>query len=94
MPESEVPESNLPRHAQDTIALIGRGGPFPYPRDGIVFGNVEGILPSRPRGYYHAYTVPTRGESDRGARRIITGGGDFYYTDDHCVSFRRVDPGR
>ena len=61
------------RRRQHTVALIDAGGPFPYDRDGIVFENREGLLPSEPTGYYHEYTVPTPGASDRGARRIITG---------------------
>lgn len=83
--------SELPREAQRTIALIKRGGPFPYRQDGTVFQNRERLLPIRPRGYYREYTVPTPGEDDRGARRIVAGqGGEFYYTEDHYESFVRV----
>ncbi|MEV5801248.1 ribonuclease domain-containing protein [Streptomyces collinus] len=86
-----VQESRLPAEARRTLALIDRGGPFPYARDGIVFGNLEGLLPGHPRGYYHEYTVPTPGAPDRGARRLVTGqGGEIYYTDDHYTSFRAV----
>ncbi|MFF9361145.1 ribonuclease domain-containing protein [Streptomyces griseoluteus] len=86
-----VPESRLPVEARRTLALIDKGGPYPYARDGIVFGNFEGRLPGHRRGYYHEYTVPTPGSSDRGARRMVTGdGGEFYYTDDHYNSFRAV----
>ncbi|QLJ01440.1 ribonuclease N [Streptomyces sp. NEAU-sy36] len=86
-----VPESRLPAEARRTLALIDRGGPYPYSRDGIVFGNYERHLPKHQRGYYHEYTVPTPGSHDRGARRIITGqGGEFYYTGDHYNSFRAV----
>ena len=82
---------SLPREALTTIRLIERGGPFPYARDGIVFMNRERRLPQHAAGYWHEYTVPTPGESDRGARRIIHGdGGEFYYTGDHYASFRRV----
>ncbi|MFH8341629.1 ribonuclease domain-containing protein [Streptomyces sp. AM6-12] len=86
-----VPASRLPAEARRTLALIDRGGPYPYTRDGIVFGNFERHLPKHQRGYYHEYTVPTPRSRDRGARRIITGqGGEFYYTDDHYNSFRAV----
>jgi ribonuclease T1 len=82
---------DLPDQAKDTIDLIDQGGPFPYDRDGITFQNREGLLPSRPRGYYREYTVITPGASNRGARRIIAGDDDeFYYTDDHYESFSRV----
>jgi guanyl-specific ribonuclease Sa len=89
-------EDGLPPEAHATLDLIARGGPFPYDRDGIVFGNFERRLPEQPRGYYREYTVPTPGESGRGARRIITGGDPpqvFYYTDDHYESFRRIEGG-
>jgi ribonuclease T1 len=81
----------LPPEGQETLALIKQGGPFSYKRDGVVFGNRERRLPSRPRGYYREYTVPTPGASDRGARRIIAGTqGEYYYTDDHYNTFRRI----
>jgi ribonuclease T1 len=81
----------LPVQARDTLVLIDKGGPYPYDRDGIVFSNNERLLPARARGYYHEYTVPTPGSRDRGARRLIVGGGgDVYYTDDHYASFRQV----
>ncbi|GHF20284.1 ribonuclease N [Streptomyces griseoluteus] len=86
-----VPESRLPVEARRTLALVDKGGPYPYARDGTVFGNFEGRLPRHQRGYYHEYTVPTPGSSGRGARRMVTGdGGEFYYTDDHYNSFRAV----
>jgi ribonuclease T1 len=86
-----VKESQLPAEARQTLALIDDGGPFPYARDGAVFGNFEHRLPAHPRGYYHEYTVPTPGSHDRGARRVVTGrGGEIYYTDDHYDSFRAV----
>lgn len=86
-----VQESRLPAEARQTLRLIDRGGPFPYAKDGSVFGNFEGLLPAEKRGYYHEYTVPTPGSRDRGARRIVTGqGGEIYYTDDHYDSFRAV----
>ncbi|GDY32575.1 ribonuclease domain-containing protein [Gandjariella thermophila] len=87
-----VPLSSLPPEATDTVRLIRRGGPYPYPQDGTVFSNREGILPSCPSGYYHEYTVKTPGSPDRGARRIVTGdGGEYFYTGDHYASFVVVD---
>jgi ribonuclease T1 len=86
-----VEESRLPAEARQTLALIDRGGPFPYAQDGVVFGNFERLLPRQPRGYYREYTVKTPGSHDRGARRIVTGqGGEIYYTGDHYDSFRAV----
>ena len=84
----------LPPEAIETLRAIDRGGPFPYPRDGVDFQNREHRLPERPRGYYREYTVPTPGEDDRGARRIVTGGdppATYYYSDDHYRSFRQVE---
>jgi ribonuclease T1 len=85
----------LPSQAHDTLKLIDQGGPYPYPQDGTVFQNREGVLPSQPQGYYHEYTVKTPGSSTRGARRVITGKDyqEDYYTADHYVSFGLVDFG-
>ena len=87
----EVRYDQLSPEAKQTLALILKGGPFPHAKDGTAFGNREGLLPKKPRGYYREYTVKTPGSRDRGARRIIGGGpGEFYYTDDHYRSFRKV----
>jgi guanyl-specific ribonuclease Sa len=87
------PLSALPPEAAQTWRLIRAGGPFRYDQDGATFGNRERLLPSKPGGYYHEYTVPTPGSADRGARRLITGsGGELYYTGDHYASFVAVDP--
>lgn len=40
-----VAVADLPKEAQDTLKLIDQGGPYPYSRDGVVFGNLEKILP-------------------------------------------------
>ncbi len=81
----------LPPEARETVRLIRAGGPFPYERDGITFGNYEGLLPQHPRGYYREYTVPTPGSSDRGARRIVAGeDGTMFYSGDHYRSFQRI----
>jgi ribonuclease T1 len=81
----------LPAEARHAIRLIRNGGPFPYQRDGVVFGNFERVLPARNRGYYREYTVPTPGISHRGARRIVAGrNGELFYTDDHYRSFKRI----
>jgi ribonuclease T1 len=86
--------AGLPAEAQQTLRLIAAGGPFPYDRDGSHFQNREGRLPTQPPGYYREYTVRTPGSPDRGARRIVSGGNppvEFYYTDDHYRSFRRIE---
>lgn len=88
-----IPVAQLPPEARETLRLIEAGGPFPYARDGAVFHNREGRLPKRNRGYYREYTVPTPGVRDRGARRIVAGEArEFYYTEDHYRSFRRIIP--
>jgi ribonuclease T1 len=90
-----VARVELPNEARAVSAQIRSGGPFRYDRDGVVFGNRERMLPSKPRGYYHEYTVPTPGVRSRGARRIVCGGPPkapdlCYYTDDHYRTFRRI----
>ena len=92
---SEIALAKLPAEARDVLLLIRAGGPFPYERDGVTFGNRERLLPAQRRGYYHEYTVTTPGAKNRGARRIICGGSRrtpevCYYTDDHYASFRRI----
>jgi len=88
--------AELPKEAQTTDRLIRAGGPFPYPKDGIVFGNRERILPGKPRGFYREYTVKTPGSRDRGARRIVCGGHQptrpeaCFYTGDHYTSFALI----
>ena len=89
----------LPPEAHEVLQRIASNGPFPYRQDGSVFQNRERRLPAQPRGYYHEYTVATPGSPDRGARRIITGGGrpgesppqDYWYTDDHYRSFKHFE---
>ena len=90
-PADNVRLAELPPEARQTIALIHKGGPFIYARDGVVFSNREGRLPRQKRGYYHEYTVKTPGERTRGARRIVSGAaGELYYSDDHYNHFRRI----
>lgn len=86
-----VAVANLPSEVRVTLARINAGGPFPYARDGVVFGNREALLPKKAHGYYREYTVRTPGRRDRGARRIVSGrAGERYYTDDHYRTFRRI----
>jgi ribonuclease T1 len=88
---AKVKASSLPPEARVTLKLIDANGPFPYSRDGVIFSNLEKILPKQPKGYYHEYTVVTPGSKDRGARRIIAGEkGERFYTDDHYASFKEV----
>lgn len=87
--------ADLPREAHETLALIKQGGPFPYAKDGSVFGNYEGLLPKQKRGYYHEFTVKTPKARNRGARRIVVGGDlprsrEYYYTDNHYATFKRI----
>ncbi|RYF36593.1 MAG: guanine-specific ribonuclease N1 and T1 [Comamonadaceae bacterium] len=87
--------TELPRQGRETYELIRLGGPFPYEKDGSVFGNRERLLPSQKRGYWREYTVKTPGSRDRGARRIVCGGPSrtpdaCFYTADHYASFRKI----
>jgi ribonuclease T1 len=90
-PVGEIAVADLPQEARATLALIRKGGPYPHKQDDGVFGNRERILPQAAHGTYREYTVRTPGAKDRGARRIIAARGvEFYYTDDHYNSFRRI----
>ena len=93
--QAEIAVRDLPKEAREVLKQIRTGGPFAYERDGVAFGNREGLLPRHPRGYYHEYTVPTPGARNRGARRIVCGGPPkapdvCYYTADHYNSFARI----
>ncbi len=96
--DSVVALSSLPAQARSTYQLVLQGGPFPYEKDGSVFGNRERLLPLQTRGFYREYTVKTPGISHRGARRIVCGGRQAttpqacYYTADHYASFRMIVP--
>ncbi|MCW2733365.1 MAG: ribonuclease [Mycobacterium sp.] len=88
------PLPTLPPEVADTVRRIHSNGPFPFPRnDGVVFGNREGHLPDRAKGYYHEYTVINPGARNRSTRRVITGGAPVtdprqcFYTADHYDSF-------
>ena len=92
---STIQVAELPRQGRETYGLIRQGGPFPYGKDGTVFGNRERLLPAEKRGFYREYTVATPGSRDRGARRIVCGGPArvpyaCYYTADHYASFRKI----
>ena len=92
-PLEAVGAAQLPAEAQSMLALIRKGGPYRYRQDDSSFGNRERRLPQQAQGFYREYTVPTPGARDRGARRIIAGGNpptEFYYTDDHYRSFRKI----
>jgi ribonuclease T1 len=88
---SDIPAAQLPKEARQTLATIKAGGPYKYKQDGVVFGNRERHLPQQKRGYYREYTVDTPGARNRGARRIVAGAsGEFWYTEDHYNSFKRI----
>ena len=94
---STISIAEMPAQGSQTYDLITRGGPFPYEKDGVVFGNRERLLPQRNRGYYREYTVQTPGLKHRGTRRIVCGGkprtpDDCYYSADHYANFRRIVP--
>lgn len=87
----------LPQEADDVIDRILTDQDHIYSQhDGKHFGNYEGRLPKERGDYYREYTVTTPGNSSRGARRIVVGGGSendpdvWYYTDDHYESFCEI----
>jgi ribonuclease T1 len=95
---STIALADLPKQGRETYALILAGGPFPYEKDGTVFGNRERLLPAQKRGFYREYTVRTPYARNRGAKRIVCGGSQpvkpevCYYTEDHYASFKRIAP--
>jgi ribonuclease T1 len=96
--EATIALAALPKQGRSTYDLIIQGGPFPYDKDGTVFGNRERLLPAQKRGYWREYTVKTPWARNRGAKRIVCGGAQpkapdvCYYTQDHYASFQRIVP--
>jgi ribonuclease T1 len=96
--QAQIALADLPKQGRETYALILAGGPFPYEKDGTVFGNRERNLPAQKRGHYREYTVKTPYARTRGAKRIVCGGSQpvkpevCYYTEDHYASFKRIAP--
>lgn len=82
---------DVARRVAEALARIA-AGVRKYGRDGINFGNREGLLPARGAGYYKEFTVdPLGAASDRGAERLVAGqGGEVYYTPNHYGSFVRI----
>ena len=97
---SDIHLADLPKEGRTTHALIFKGGPYPYPKDGVTFGNFEGNLPKKQRGYYREFTVPTPGAKSRGARRIVCGADSrewrnnapaaCWYSGDHYQTFQKI----
>ncbi|GAB6041819.1 RHS repeat-associated core domain-containing protein [Endothiovibrio diazotrophicus] len=81
------------REINEVLDRIENGSPMLYRKDGTQFFNREGKLPD---GNYREYTVPTPGQSNRGARRIVRdeNTGRTYYSNDHYRSFVEIDPRR
>jgi ribonuclease T1 len=70
---------------------IKRGERDPHDNDGSTFGNREGLLPKKERGYYTEYVVRTPGMRSVGPQRLVLGeNGEAYYTSDHYESFVQV----
>ena len=91
------PIDTLPPQTDDVVDRILTNQDHIYSaHDGKHFGNYEGRLPRQRGDYYREYTVTTPGNSSRGARRIVVGGGSendpdvWYYTDDHYESFCEI----
>lgn len=63
------PQFSDPNRVQTILAIIYKvyySQPLPYPKDGTVFQNREGLLPPQQLGYYREYTVmPPHGSPSR-----------------------------
>jgi ribonuclease T1 len=80
----------LEQRITQTLDNIDSGN-LPYSKDGTVFQNREGLLPSEPAGYYHEYTVDDPGVAGRGVDRLVIGAnGELYFTPNHYASFVRI----
>ena len=80
---------------EPTLNRINAGQKFPIRNDGTIFNNREGLLPSKPTGYYKEYVVPNPSINGPGPMRLIIGGNagqwdDFFFTIDHYKSFIKL----
>lgn len=74
------------------IRRIEAGEKDSHPNDGSVFGNHEGKLPRKDRGYYREYVVRTPGIRHAGPQRLVIGRrGEIFYTHDHYNTFARIE---
>ncbi len=95
---SQVSLAQLPVQARTTYERIHNGGPFPYDKDGSIFGNRERLLPAENAATTANTPSKPRANAAAGARRIVCGGWQAtrpdacYYTADHYASFARITP--
>ncbi|HRP69364.1 MAG TPA: ribonuclease domain-containing protein, partial [Turneriella sp.] len=80
----------LTQRIQQTLQNI-KSGNLPFAKDGTIFLNREGLLPSRAAGYYREFTVQNPALKTRGMERIVTGQqGEVYFTPNHYKNFIRI----
>ena len=76
-----------------TLARIKAGKRDKHKNDGSTFGNFEGLLPKKQRGYYKEFVVRTPNINHAGPQRLVIGqNGEIYYTHNHYKSFKRINP--
>ena len=76
-----------------TLDRIKNGVKFPHRNDGTIFKNREGLLPSKPAGYWTEHVHPTPGGKGPGLQRIVIGqNGEIYFTPDHYKTFIPLNP--
>ena len=77
---------------EPTIRKIRDGSLTPNSNHGWkVFGNYEGLLPQKARGYYREVRVSTPGVKGAGPQRLVYGrDGEIYYTPDHYRTFYSI----
>jgi ribonuclease T1 len=74
-----------------TLADIADGTPDRFRADREIYENRGKHLPEHPRGFWHAFTVVTPSENDRGPRRLVVGkDGSVWFTRDHYRTFVRL----
>jgi ribonuclease T1 len=80
--------SSLPAEAQQTDRLIRSGGPFPYAKDGTVFGNRERLLPAK-RGATTANTPCRRRDRATGEPAASSAAANARPNPEACYLHRR-----
>lgn len=62
------------------LSDISAGRPLPYPQDGTVFHNREGLLPKEDDGFYKEYTLIIPGRRAGAGGESVSVGGKIYAT--------------
>ena len=85
--------ATVPQYAWDTLDYIkNNGGAPPSGYKGErSFGNYEQRLPDNYKPFFEYDVHPKVAGQNRGGERIVVGNGAAWYTNDHYITFTRME---